>query len=63
MTEWLTMKEAADYLKMGRSTVYKLLREGALPAHKVGREWRFDAAELDEWIKSGNLRLSKEEGA
>jgi excisionase family DNA binding protein len=34
------MKEAAEYLKMGRSTIYKLLREGNLPAHKVGREWR-----------------------
>ena len=48
MTKWLTMKEAAEYLKMGRSTIYKLLREGNLPAHKVGREWRFDAAELAE---------------
>ena len=37
MIQWLTMKEAAEYLKMGRSTIYKLLREGNLPAHKVGR--------------------------
>jgi excisionase family DNA binding protein len=48
MTKWLTMNEAAKYLKMGRSTIYKLLREDSLPAHKFGREWRFDAAELDE---------------
>ena len=54
-TKWLTVIEAAQYLKMGRSTVYKLAQEGKLPAHKVGRQWRFDAKELDTWIKSGNL--------
>ena len=63
MTKWLTMKEAAEYLKMGRSTIYKLLREGNLPAHKVGREWRFDAAELDEWVKSGKLALPDDKKA
>ncbi len=61
MTHWLTMKEAAEYLKMGRSTIYKLLREGKLPAHKVGREWRFDAAELDEWVKAGKLALPEDD--
>ena len=59
MTKWLTLKGAARYLKMGRSTLYKMLRESRIPAHKVGREWRFDAAELDEWLKSGKLALPK----
>ncbi len=52
-TEWLRVVEAAQYLKMGRSTVYKLAQEGKLPAHKIGWQWRFDAKELDRWIKSG----------
>ena len=56
-TKWLTVIEAAEYLKMGRSTVYKLLREGRLPAHKAGREWRFDAKELDDFLKAGRLAL------
>ena len=55
MARWLKLKDAAEYLKMGRSTVYKLLREGKLPAHKAGREWRFDAEELDKWLKAGKL--------
>lgn len=38
---------------MGRSTLYKLVNKGEIPAHKAGREWRFDAEELDEWMKSG----------
>jgi len=51
MTTWLTLEEAANYLKMGKSTIYKLAREGNIPAHRAGRIWRFDAAELDKWMK------------
>jgi len=57
MTNWLTLEEAAQYLKMGKSTLYDLARKGNIPAHKTGREWRFDAAELNEWLKSGKLVL------
>lgn len=60
MTKWLTLKEAAEYLKMGRSTLYKLVRQNRVPVHKAGREWRFDAAELDEWLKSGKLALPED---
>ncbi len=54
MTNWLTLEEAAKYLKMGKSTLYDLARKGGLPAHKMGREWRFDSEELDRWIKTGS---------
>ena len=59
-TKWLTVIEAVQYLRMDRSTVYKLAQEGKLPTHKVGRQWRFDAKELDKWLKSGKL-ASREE--
>lgn len=49
-TKWLTVVEAAQYLKTGRSTVDKLAQEGTLPTHKVGRQGRFDAKELDKWL-------------
>lgn len=60
-TNWLTVEEAAQYLKLGRSTVYRLAQEGKLPAHKFGRQWRFDAAELDEWMKSGKFASLEDE--
>jgi len=63
MTKWMTVEQAADYLLMGKSTVYKLVREARIPAHKAGREWRFDAAELDEWLKAGKLALPEEKEA
>lgn len=37
----LTVEEAAELLKIPRSSVYKLAQEGKIPAKKVGRHWRF----------------------
>jgi len=36
--KWLTIIEAAEYLQMGRSTLYKLAQESKLPTHEVGRQ-------------------------
>ncbi len=55
MINWLKLEEAAEYLKIGRSTLYKLAQAGRTPAHKVGYTWRFDAAELDQWLKEGKF--------
>jgi excisionase family DNA binding protein len=55
MATWLTLEEAAKHLKIGKSTIYRLAREGDLPAHRMGRVWRFDAEELDEWMKQGRM--------
>jgi len=55
MATWLTLEEAAKHLKIGKSTIYRLAREGDLPAHRMGRVWRFDAEELDKWMKQGRM--------
>jgi excisionase family DNA binding protein len=46
----LTVEEAADLLKIPRSSVYKLAQEGRIPAQKVGRHWRFYRPTLLKWI-------------
>jgi len=51
MATWLTLEEAAKHLKIGKSSLYQLAREGGIPAHKYGRVWRFDQEELDAWMK------------
>jgi len=35
----LTIDELAEYLKIAKSTLYKLAQEGRLPGQKVGRHW------------------------
>lgn len=46
----MTSVEAAAYLKMHVKTVCRLAKEGKIPAKKVGSEWRFLRAVLDNWL-------------
>ncbi|MBU0639851.1 MAG: helix-turn-helix domain-containing protein [Planctomycetes bacterium] len=48
----LTIAELSKYLKISRSTLYKLAQEGKLPAQKVGRHWRFHREAVDAWLKN-----------
>lgn len=45
----LTVKELSSYLKVHPSTIYRQLRRGALPAFKVGSDWRFNLESIDRW--------------
>ncbi|MBI9046678.1 MAG: helix-turn-helix domain-containing protein [Anaerolineaceae bacterium] len=49
-----TVEEAARYLKIPVSSIYKLAQEGRIPAQKVGRHWRFHRNTLDQWIAGGS---------
>lgn len=51
--DWKIMdvKEASEYLKIKEPTLYKYLREGMIPAFKVGNFWRLEKSALNEWIK------------
>jgi excisionase family DNA binding protein len=42
----LTFKEAMNYLRVSRSTLYRLMWSGQLTGHKVGSTWRFYREDL-----------------
>ena len=46
----LTARDVAELLRIPVSTVYDLARRGVLPAHRVGRAWRFVRQEIEEWL-------------
>ena len=48
----MTIAELSKYLKISRSTLYKLAQEGKLPSQKVGRHWRFHRDAVDAWLKN-----------
>ncbi|MGB3975498.1 MAG: helix-turn-helix domain-containing protein [bacterium] len=50
----LTIEELSVYLKIPKSTLYKLVREGKIPAQKVGRHLRFLRESINEWMKQQN---------
>jgi excisionase family DNA binding protein len=45
----LTVSDLSNYLRVHRSTIYRLLRNGQLPAFKLGSDWRFNIEMIDEW--------------
>ena len=51
--EVMTVDELAAYLKIPKSTLYKLVREGQIPSQKVGRHWRFRKETIDRWLDQG----------
>lgn len=48
----LTLQELSIYLKIPESTLYKITREGVIPAQKIGKHWRFNRKAIDAWIAS-----------
>lgn len=49
----MTLKELAEYLKIPESTLYKIAREGGIPAQKIGKHWRFNRVAIEAWISNG----------
>lgn len=51
---WYSLEEISKHLGISKETIYRWLEKGKIPAHKVGKQWRFKPSEVDEWVKSGN---------
>lgn len=51
LQEILTVDEAATFLRVSSSSIYKLAQEGKIPCRKAGRQWRFSRAALIRWIE------------
>jgi excisionase family DNA binding protein len=57
---WLSVEEIAVYLGVSKDTVYTWREKKGLPAHRVGRFWKFKTDEVDKWIRSGSAAESSE---
>jgi len=57
MSEVLTTRELAEYLRLSERSIYRLLERGEIPAVKVGGQWRFLKRAVDEWLdlRFGNI--------
>ncbi|MBU1121640.1 MAG: helix-turn-helix domain-containing protein [Candidatus Omnitrophica bacterium] len=55
MSELLTVKELAEYLRWNARTVYRKAQEGKIPAIKVGAGWRFKKGDIDQWLETGRV--------
>jgi excisionase family DNA binding protein len=54
----MTAGEVAAYLRCHPTTIYRMLRAGTIPAFKVGYDWRFHRASIDQWIGERTNRVT-----
>lgn len=55
--KWINTDEAAEYLGVKATTIREWIKKNnGIPAHKIGRLWKFKKDELDEWVKSGKAQ-------
>lgn len=59
--KWISAKEIAEHLGVRQESVYRWLKEKEMPGHKVGRHWKFQREEIDNWVRSGGAVEIKEQ--
>jgi excisionase family DNA binding protein len=57
--EVFDIDQLATYLRVPKSTLYRLAAEGRIPSHKVGRHWRFRRESVDRWLDQPEVRAAE----
>ncbi|WJY63366.1 Helix-turn-helix domain protein [Corynebacterium atrinae] len=55
---WLSADDIATHLGVSKDTVYTWIADRSMPAHKIGRLWKFQASEVDDWVRRGGASAS-----
>jgi len=50
---WLSVQEIAQYLGISKETIYRWVESKKIPAHKIGKQWKFKSLEVDHWVLNG----------
>ncbi|EMK6863931.1 helix-turn-helix domain-containing protein [Vibrio cholerae] len=53
--------DVAQHLGIAKDTVYRWCERKGLPTHKIGRLWKFQLSEVDEWVRAGGANESSNE--
>jgi excisionase family DNA binding protein len=57
LERWLSVDEIAFHLGVSKESIYRWAEKGKMPAHKLGRQWKFKASEVDNWMVKGESDL------
>lgn len=55
--KWSSLEYVAEYLGVNKDTIRNWIKRTEIPAHRIGRQWKFKISEIDDWIKSGKSAL------
>ena len=55
--KWVGIDEASKHLGVTKESIRNWIKKTDIPAHKIGKLWKFKLSELDEWVKSGKSAI------
>lgn len=58
--EVMDIKDLADYLRIGKSKIYSLIRQRKIPASRIGRQYRFSKEVIDSWLREQLITAPQE---
>ena len=58
---WVSVEKVAAHLDVAKDSVYRWIEKKGLPAHKMGRLWKFKISEVDEWIRGGGASTTSDD--
>ncbi|MEK7689663.1 MAG: helix-turn-helix domain-containing protein [Bdellovibrionota bacterium] len=62
MTEpWASVEDVAQHLGVVKDSIYRWIENRGMPAHKIGRLWKFKLSEVDEWVRNQGASVSDDE--
>ncbi len=50
---WVSVQDVAQHLSVAKDSIYRWIEHKGMPAHKLGRLWKFKLTEVDDWVRSG----------
>ena len=53
---WVSVDQVAEHLDVVRDSIYRWIDSKGLPAHKIGRLWKFKLSEVDDWVRAGGTQ-------
>ncbi|MBK6918545.1 MAG: helix-turn-helix domain-containing protein [Deltaproteobacteria bacterium] len=53
---WASVEDVAKHLGVAKDSVYRWIESRKLPAHRIGRLWKFKLSEVDEWVRAGGAQ-------
>jgi len=55
---WVSVDDVAAHLGVAKDSVYRWIERRNLPAHRIGRLWKFKLSDVDEWVRAGGVRTN-----
>jgi excisionase family DNA binding protein len=59
---WSSVEDVTEHLGVGRDTIYRWIERKALPAHRIGRLWKFKLSEVDSWVRAQTAKSALRKG-